>query len=527
MKRKNKKNRYSAEEMRKKRKLKKQRASADRINIIVLLSTIFFGTLCLVFLKRPTHSELENRKLAEFPKFSWESYFSGEYTAELSEYFNDTVPYRDDIHELGAYIKKAHGIKSDDTYVFHGDVAVVADDDGNVLETEEPVTETQKPIVTESTEKPEGTSPASPVETAPPETTESETETEPEEEQNVSEFSHNGIVQITLNDKPAGIMLFGGSEKQGIRYAETINAYKEALGDDVNVYNMIVPTSVEFYLPDKLRKYSASEKDNIEKIYSHLSEDVIHVDAYSKLQEHSNEYVYFRTDHHWTPLGAYYAYTAFSEALGNTPLPISEYETKTKEGFVGSLYGYSNLIDLKNNPDTFTYYIPPVNWTTSYYDYKTLAFKYNGVLFHEYVEGENCYGMFLGADAIHTKIVTENKNSRKIVVFKESYGNAFVPFLVSDFEEIYVIDIRFFEKNAVDYIKQIGATDVLFLNNAFAANTSKLISGIENLLYSPFGTAGGGIPAETTAAETTLSAAETSAPPQETAAPPKTAAPAQ
>ena len=97
---------------------------------------------------------------------------------------------------------------------------------------------------------------------------------------------------------------------------------------------------------------------------------------------------------------------------------------------------------------------------------------------------------------------------------------------MSDFEEIYVIDIRFFEKNAVDYIKQIGATDVLFLNNAFAANTSSLISGIENLLYSPFGTAGGGT-AETAVSETTVSAAETSAPPQETAAPPKSAAAAE
>ena len=73
-------------------------------------------------------------------------------------------------------------------------------------------------------------------------------------------------------------------------------------------------------------------------------------------------------------------------------------------------------------------------------------------------------------------------------MFKESYGNAFAPYLIDSFDEIYVIDIRYFGKNAVQYIKDVGATDVLFINNVFAANTSKLIDGIERLLISPTGT---------------------------------------
>lgn len=511
MKKRNKKNKLSAEELRHRKRLKKVNAVAERLNITIVLSTIIFGTLCLIFLKRPTTSEIENRKLAEFPEFTWEDYFSGKFTDGISEFFSDSAPYRDQIHELGSYMKKVQGFKTEKSYVFSGNVEVVADDEGNVLETgsSAAVTDAISPETTAEAAE----SNVSPVETEPSETLSAEeTTAETEAEKvNISEFSHNGIVQITLDNKPAGIMLFGGSEKQALRYAQTINAYKQALGDNVNVYNMIVPTSVEFYLPSELKKYSASEKDNINKIYSYLSDDVIHVDAYSKLREHQNEYIYFRTDHHWSPLGAYYAYTAFAEAIGDTPHPLSDYEAKTKEGFIGSLYGYSNFIALKQNPDTFTYYIPPDEWKTSYYDYKTLAYKYDGVLFHEYVEGENCYGMFLGADAIHTKITTEHKNGRKIVVFKESYGNAFVPFLVSDFEEIYVIDIRFFEKNAVDYIKQIGATDVLFLNNAFAANTSSLIDGIENMLVSPYGTAAKNMPVtETTAPETAAPASETS-----------------
>ena len=98
------------------------------------------------------------------------------------------------------------------------------------------------------------------------------------------------------------------------------------------------------------------------------------------------------------------------------------------------------------------------------------------------------YGMFLGSDGIHVKITTSAGTGRKIVMFKESYGNAFAPYLIDSFDEIYVIDIRYFGKNAVQYIKDVGATDVLFINNVFAANTSKLIDGIERLLISPTGT---------------------------------------
>ena len=118
--------------------------------------------------------------------------------------------------------------------------------------------------------------------------------------------------------------------------------------------------------------------------------------------------------------------------------------------------------------------------------------------------------MVLGADAIHTKITTSFKNGRKIVVFKESYGNAFVPFLVNNFEEIYVIDIRYFGTNAVNYIKKIGATDVLFINNCFAANTSSLIKHIEDLYSSPTGSVVTTVAeTETTPSGTTVSSGKT------------------
>ncbi len=459
-----------------------------------LISLIIFGavlaviTLIMIFCERPEKSEIEKRELAEMPAFSLSTFFSGEFTDNFSVYFSDTVPFREKLVELSSRLKKMRGVSSP---TFYGSVQIVADDEGSSIETEQTTivipSETTTLVVTDENNNTSIVTEATT--TAPLTTTEATTTTE-EEVKNIAEFSNNGIVVdgVKMYGEDAGIMLFGGNKGEGKRYADIINMYQQAL-EGVTIHNLVVPTSAEFYLPKRFSKYSSSEKDEIEYIYSNLNENVNTVDAYSMLEKHTDEYIYLRTDHHWSPLGAYYAYAAFAEDLGMEYPDISEYEEKVKYGYVGSLYGYTNDVTLKNAPEEFHYFKPQnVNYDTYYYEYNTLAPLGKSVLFHEYVEGGNCYGMFLGKDGIHTKIVTDRANGRKIVVFKESYGNAFVPHLVSNFEEIYVIDIRYFGRNAVEYIKETGATDVLFINNIFAANTGKLIDGLYKLYESETGT---------------------------------------
>lgn len=471
----------------------------NKISAAVILSVIALTAVMLAVLPRPKTSELEKRELVPMPEFSVQALFSGEYFSGIAEHFSDTVPFREQLVVLNSRMKKAMGISSP---TFYGTVDIVADDEGNSLEETPVLTE---PVQTEPVPQQTDISAGEKAEETVSEPAVSETNVS--ETTGIADFSNNGIVVdgVKMYGEDAGVMLFGGNKKQGARYADIINKYKASLGN-VNVYNMVVPTSVEFYLPKKYSKYSSSEKESIDYIYSCLSPDVTPIDAYSKLSEHTDEYIYLRTDHHWAPLGAYYAYTAFCEALGMEYHPITDYTEKVKEGFVGSLYGYTNDITLANAPEQFHYFLPPdVTYSVQTYYYDTLAPKNGGALFHEYVEGANCYGMFLGADAIHTKITTSTQNGRKIVVFKESYGNAFVPFLVNNFEEIYVIDIRYFGTNAVDYIRKIGATDVLFIDNCFAANTSSLIKHIEDLYSSPTGSV------VTTVAETETTLSETTA----------------
>jgi hypothetical protein len=451
--------------------------------LIVLVTVLVFLSLSIIFLPRPERSETENRPLAPFPTFSAESYLDGSFTRELTLWFADTVPFRDQLLKLSSRLREFEGIRQDNIK-FHGNVQIVATEPEQGETTNNTINvndiSNNANINDRSPELPgvdldpigvgEVTITAA---TAP-------TETEPEKDS--PEFDNNGIV--TIGDR--SFMLFGGNRIQGKYYADVLNAYKIQLGEEVNLYSMVVPTAVEFYLPEQYSEYANSQKQQIDYIYENLV-GVTPVDAYSVLASHTDEDIYLKTDHHWSQLGAYYASTAFAEALGEPIQPISDYEKKSREGYVGSLYGYTNDIKILETPERFDYYIQPLPYNTQFFAYDTLAFEGYGSLIYETSTSEKGYQMFIGSDAKHIKVTTENKNGKRLCVFKESFGNALIPSLVPYFEEIYVIDIRFFGMNAIDYMKQEGITDVLFVNNIFAANTQMLIDFLNNLRYGPVG----------------------------------------
>lgn len=473
-------------------KYDKKKKQMYKISSAVFLTLIAGTAAAMTFLKRPEVSENEKRELAKFPSFSFESWFDGSFAEALDSWFTDTVPFRDKLTDAASGLENMKGIPAPR---FYGNVQKVVEERPSVTETD--------PGFHVITKSPEETVPpqetTAPTDNEPGEVTSAETdvpavteetsaptETEiPEEtfDGNINEFLNNGILVdgVDMYGDKAGIMLYYGNAPEGLHYASVINSMAEAFGDDVNVYNMVVPTSVEFYLPRKYAGYTASEKEGIDNIYSSLSGNVTAIDAYSVLEAHKDEYIYFRTDHHWTQLGAYYAYTAFCEAAGTEASALSDFEKRTKTGFVGSLYSYTNDKTLKNAPEVFDYYVPTTEYSSDAYDGKSFRYLGKTTLFHEYADGVNMYGMFLGGDNMHIKITTNNNTGRKIALFKESYGNAFAPYLVNNFDEIYIIDIRYFAKNAVTYLKDNGITDVLFLDNIFAANTEKLVNDIDLL----------------------------------------------
>ncbi len=284
-----------------------------------------------------------------------------------------------------------------------------------------------------------------------------------EEEETVDVWENNGVMITGSGEDVRAIELYGGSFKNGTVYAEALNLCKQELGDMVNVYNMCIPTAFAYYLPEQYEEEYASQYDNILNIQSQLV-NVIDVDIYETLESHSDEYIYFRTDHHWQPLAAYYAAEVFAERAALDEFPdLSTYEKIEYEDFCGSLEGYAKSNELSENPDLFTYYKPANldNLTTTYYD-TDFTNPVESMLFFDSFEMKNAYSTFLGDDREIAQIDTDVENSRTLVIFKDSFGNALVPFLTQSFEHIYVCDVRYFELNAIEFCQDVGATDVLF-----------------------------------------------------------------
>ena len=270
-------------------------------------------------------------------------------------------------------------------------------------------------------------------------------------------------------------------------YAEAVNKYKEAL-PNVNVYCMLIPTACEFYGSAEVNAKCASQREHINIVINALK-NVQSVDAYSALAAHINEDIYLRTDHHWAALGGYYAAKEFAKAAGVPFLPLSDYEERVNTGFVGTMYGYTNNSPIvKNNPENFVYHVPKtVDWTATYYNFKLSGSKVTGVyepmkaaFFLNYGNnsGDN-YCTFMGGDAKIVHVETSTKNGRKLAIFKESYGNPIPGYLFGSFEEIYVLDERYFPYNAIDFVKQKGITDLLFANNTVAAGNPSIAAHID------------------------------------------------
>ena len=293
----------------------------------------------------------------------------------------------------------------------------------------------------------------------------------------------NGQLVVDIDGHTWGISLYGGGD--GANYATYLNEFKELVGSSVNVFNMVVPTAGAYYLPAGYEDYNASHRDSINSIANKLV-NVINVDGYAALEAHTSEYIYTRTDHHWEPLGAYYAAKAFCDIAQTPAKELSTYTTETIDGFVGTMYAFTDYNErIKNDPDTFTYYIPSTEYTATYY---TTDFKVDEQFsqFHSiFVDqpASGAYSTFMGGDQKIVKIETANKNGRKLCIFKDSYGNAEVPFYIDSFEEIYVCDIRYFDLYAPDFIKENGITDILFTMCTFSA-VGENAEGIKNNLLS-------------------------------------------
>lgn len=276
--------------------------------------------------------------------------------------------------------------------------------------------------------------------------------------------------KVFVLENGMGIQLYGGGYSRGENYAKSLNEIKNRVGDKVNVFSLVAPTHGSFYLPEKYKNYMASEWDNIEYINEHL-DGVIPVDAYTALSKHVDEHIYLSTDHHWAPLGAFYAAEEFAKTALTDFAPMSDYEVQSRDGYVGTFDGYSDHDKrILDNPETFTIYIPQNNYSTEHYN-SDMTNGQQSYLFDnlQAVDLWNCYLVYHVDDGGITHVTTDKKNNRKLLVVKDSYANPLVPCLTNSFEEIWAVDMRTFQLSISQFVKDHGITDVLFCMCTFSA----------------------------------------------------------
>ena len=430
----------------------------------MLLFLLLVG-LISTFDKDPTYSESEKRQLKTRPKFTISGLLDGNFFIDYREYFADTFPGRENLME--------DNTKLNHFYYFSGlsgenSEQLVINFDSNAAQHGQ------------SLKDPDATTPSGA--TTPTEQQDTPKVTEPQAA--VEQLGNVIVVSDRAMDVP-----YGDNAKIK-RYAQAVNGLAALLGSDVKTWSMPVPNAAEFYAGSSWNTGHYSQKAMFQTLQENLSANVTYVDAYSEIAKHTDEYIYFRTDHHWTHLGAYYAYTALGKAAGFTAESRSDFATGQWENFVGSMYtyiaNYPQAAILKENPDTVHYWKPNADCTTYYYSDTNLT---DGVLMGTICkireEVDNKYLTFMGGDHPVT-IVTTDTEGPCIMVIKESYGNALISWLTSHYSKIILIDPReYFDiRSDIDlkaFAESQGVDELLVINYPMMLNSENYISLLEKL----------------------------------------------
>lgn len=400
---------------------------------------------------RPKYSESEKRKLAEFPKLTASSLSSGDFFEGINSWYSDTFPGRETVVNINSGIKNLYGIKSksQNEIQIHGSV-----------EKGDDIPDSYDPNA------------------AVPE----ESATEPQYKQ----IEANGDAQtfgaiFVVGNK--AFEYYNFSQSQANRYIASMNSVADKLEGKAKVYDMVVPTGIGITLPDEyMGKINSSDQGKaIDYINSGLNEKIVKLPIYNTLMSHRTEYIYFNTDHHWTQLGAYYAYCDFAKASGITANSLDKYEKVEFTDFLGTFYTDTKSPALKSNPDTITAYRPNKSATMVYTDSKGNQNKWPIVNDVSGYASSSKYSCFIAGDQPYTEITNpEITDGSSIMVVKESFGNAFVPFLVENYGTVYIVDYRHYNGSITDIVLSKNIKTVLYINNVSAIRNANLMTKLEN-----------------------------------------------
>lgn len=413
---------------------------------VVLLIMSLIG---LMWFLRPDTSVVEKRTLTEFPKLTWSSFWDGSFFSGVDTWYADTYPLREGLISANQTMQGLYGVQGEQIV---GET-LVADD------IPDPAAVSAAPVPA-----------ATPVPAPSP-------SPEALEDGTVTELGEmNGTIYITNN---AGYGLYYFSQSGADSYAATMNQIYENVKDKVNMYVMVAPISAGVMLDQTvLDDMGCSDEGKaIEYVYSQLNPGIHALNIYDNLKKHNAEYIYFHTDHHWTQLGAYYAYEVFCQEKGLTPYKLEEFESMEFDNFLGTFYSSSNQSpELASNPDTVVAYVPNSTNTMTMHMQDGQVLDWNVI--HDVSEYANTelYAAFVGGDRplsyTHNEKISDGS---AVMVIKDSYGNAFIPWLVDHYEYVYWVDYRYTTNTISQMVEDYGIQDVIYECHIYNATSDGVL----------------------------------------------------
>ena len=438
-------------------------AALARIGVFFLVMVVF-AVMGILIPLRPKVSQIEKRTLAKFPSFSFSRFWDGTFFSEMDTWYADTFPMREQLLSANASLNRLHGLQSE---------TIIAGKDqkkGDQIPTGEDAIAGEE--VQASTAEPQS-------QTQAPDTAVDESLVGADVVPEVF-----GDVYIT-DGRAFGLFYF--VQDYSNRYCRLINTLQAQLGEQRTIYVLPAPVNSGIVLNDEAQEKlgSSDQKAAAEYIFANLDERVKAVPVYDNIRAHADEYVYFRTDHHWTALGAYYAYQEFAKVKGVEPHSLDSFQKMEFDGFLGSFYSDSQSLELQENPDQVTAYIPNGTNQMTYterdgtvHEWKVVADASDyqkSAMYSAFVAGDNPYS------EIHNPQITDGSSC---LVIKESYANAFIPFLVDHYQDIYFIDYRYYKGSLRGLIEEKDIKDILFLNNLSSINADPILDLMEGLVNS-------------------------------------------
>ena len=252
------------------------------------------------------------------------------------------------------------------------------------------------------------------------------------------------------------------------------------------VFDVFVLHGTTLMLPREYRESIgvACEEDILAYVNSQMGDNVYCVDTYNSLLPHNGEYIYFRTDHHWTALGAWYAYAEWAKMAGFEPVPLSEYEEIVQEPFYGSLY-YQAHQSGKLTADQVYGYVPPgdVHLYINQGSNDSLSHRgYEQTLITQ-IHGNDKYMCFLTGDfPLCTFINNDITDGSACLLVKNSNGNPFGYYLTQHYQYVYVMDYRkYFSRPLTKFVDYYDVDDVIFClssGQAQSAGGNSLLQGL-------------------------------------------------